>query len=1239
MKHFLSIAVLAAAVSLSGANPVLQWADGIGKNLTNRSVVYRTELKGSNTAKSFMLFLPNKKNIRIETGRGQESLTLQRNGEAVNWSWRSIDGTILRPNRIYYPNGVFQDGFNLSGTLRQWSYFISGKFRRDLDTAFLKFSIEERKGKLQIFFDDILMVTADSTADMMGKQLSVTLPPGTMISNVKDEKLPETAEQFYPVKLTSRFNAAGRPAKLNTPDKIVTFKGIPFEISENSVKNHSSIDLGQSRFMEGTLSRSVRPHRGTFGGRWYGALSGNRNRIQFRIPFAPYSAVYLLASFEKSPDRTADVTAQFYRAYSGFPKNYTAEKVEVSGKELQLIKIPVEPGNFRDFSDLNTMEMELTGKVYPYRNWPDPSYYSIHHGGIPSGVQIYAVTLETLPVTVDFAPEAFANVWVDSTPGYRVTLTNHTNKPVKQHLKLNTISFDQKEELVLEQGITVPALGKAVTRFDLPVKKYGWHEVKLNCDGKIYRHTLAKVRKREIKGRPFNSKGFMFGFWNGKGTHQTPGREDSLKLFGMIGFESFSHNPTHMLDPVTENLANKYGFKSFWTHHCGIRTKWNISDYEKNLKNSQLFPSLISEPVYLNIFAEPWWSGNQSTPFEFYGEKPYVPTEQEKKEYIPFKEKVLAASKLIRKNYPHAKILMPWGDPLFAVPFLKDPETRNTFDGIAFDAGIFERLPEQQIHQCSLHRMMMFHHYWKKYRKTPPVMISVEGPCIAPVAVGALTETENASHTVRSSLILGAYGINRQFAAEGIADCASYWGEQHYGGGAFSRLNDLNPHAVYAAMATLVRHLRHMEFVRWVPTGSHSVYCLEYKSAKNGELLHVMWTIRGKRPVKFSGKVRVFDMMDNLSNRAVLSPCPLFVYNSDGKFTLESPDHSDSKLAKNRIKLGNFGKMKLRQSQDKDDEYINSFPAAVRRFPAEMKVEKVSSGLAVTLPEQKKERFIMPYYTTLTLEKPVTIPGKASHITVEATANSDWGRIVYVLKDAKGEKWISVGQKDNWNVDDTPNASYFNFDGKRFIRFELPSNLPYDRFRENGTTWWGCYGGDQMVDLPLTLEKVFIERRRHVMYVNTLEKVVEKPVILGNLYAEYASKEMMKPQPDSVMPILPQQNDGFNIIKALDKTGTLPASEITEVRHPDYLYDGSRGLFYFKEMPQALSYDIYLSLNKDGSQAICLGKNIRKSGTLVTGFLADTDFYAFIVYRDKSGRQSKVSKPFHLKLKDNFSNK
>ena len=97
-----------------------------------------------------------------------------------------------------------------------------------------------------------------------------------------------------------------------------------------------------------------------------------------------------------------------------------------------------------------------------------------------------------------------------------------------------------------------------------------------------------------------------------------------------------------------------------------------------------------------------------------------------------------------------------------------------------------------------------------------------------------------------------------------------------------------------------------------------------------------------------------------------------------------------------------------------------------------------------------------------------------------------------------------MGTKGTWNNDDTPNASVFNFDGKRLIRFELPSNLPWDHFREMGTTWWGASGGDQVVDLPLSLEKVFIERRGKAMYVNSLETTDPAPSS-GQLYVEYES--------------------------------------------------------------------------------------------------------------------------------------
>src|SRR5947199_10209064 len=118
-------------------------------------------------------------------------------------------------------------------------------------------------------------------------------------------------------------------------------------------------------------------------------------------------------------------------------------------------------------------------------------------------------------------------------------------------------------------------------------------------------------------------------------------------------------------------------------------------------------------------------------------------------------------------------------------------------------------------------------------------------------------------------------------------------------------------------------------------------------------------------------------------------------------------------------------------------------------------------------------------------------------------AESDWGRVVYCLKDAKGERWLSIGKKGEWNVDDTHNWSAFNYDGWRYLTFELPGNAPYDLYREAGTSFWGNYGGDMVVDLPLTLEKIIVERRTHVIHATEQLAAAPDDVLLGALLAEY----------------------------------------------------------------------------------------------------------------------------------------
>ena len=52
-----------------------------------------------------------------------------------------------------------------------------------------------------------------------------------------------------------------------------------------------------------------------------------------------------------------------------------------------------------------------------------------------------------------------------------------------------------------------------------------------------------------------------------------------------------------------------------------------------------------------------------------------------------------------------------------------------------------------------------------------------------------------------------------------------------------------------------------------------------------------------------------------------------------------------------------------------------------------MKAEKTDEGLSISMAaEQPVDRKVMPYYTSIRLKKPVTIPGKAKALLAELEA-------------------------------------------------------------------------------------------------------------------------------------------------------------------------------------------------------------------------------------------------------------
>src|SRR5262249_14308104 len=138
--------------------------------------------------------------------------------------------------------------------------------------------------------------------------------------------------------------------------------------------------------------------------------------------------------------------------------------------------------------------------------------------------------------------------------------------------------------------------------------------------------------------------------------------------------------------------------------------------------------------------------------------------------------------------------------------------------------------------------------------------------------------------------------------------CAGYWGETHYGTGVCDRIPLLTPRPVYSAYAAMTRQLNRMNFVKMVPTPSNTVLCCQFRHYKPGEVLHVVWTLRGTRPVSVAAsageKPAVHDSMDNpavvegkdgkFTFTASSSPCYLRGLKSDAKLTLGPADHSDA---------------------------------------------------------------------------------------------------------------------------------------------------------------------------------------------------------------------------------------------------------------------------------------------------------------------------------------------------------
>ncbi len=1137
--------------------------------------------------------------------------------------------------------------------------------------------------------------------------VKIQLGPNAELVSLKVRPLKAVGRRFEPLSISGNLNSGTlNGIKLDhasLPHDEVD--GTPFQFPTSTPAGLDHIDVGQSWTRFGALMGYFRASDGAFGGRWTAANRLDPARIAMYVPPGRYKALHLIAVADGRKDSVPVVSAQFYRPDSGHPINFAGKVPSLrddngkgmyphvpikfaDGKSAQLyhVVIPLDPDDFSWFTDLPKIGLEITKQVQFYRAYPDPLEYSWHGAGLPSSVQIYAMTLECAGVDVEIQPDQFGHVWTAPTqPGYSVELRNSTGAATKAKLVIETKSYDGKDTTRQEHEVSLPADGPPVkAAVALKPTRYGLQEMTLTCaaagETAVYRRNFAFLHPDTREHEPWESgRGSIFGFWRWGGGHVTPTSDKEFPVMAAAGAETSTMNfATPGTAPELQALAQKYHFTSELAFSAGViylndfpagnDLKFDPAKPEEAAKGLveamrkiKCEPGPISRPTYVPFFAE-----SQIGPITMgiwpshYGED-YKLSADEQKAFDYQLSKFLVGARATHKEWPDFKLLLPYGDPMNTAVFLRlSPEARELIDGCALDMPCFERLPEQQIGQVVLSRLYTIMKDIKQY-KPDPYLVQVEGTCISAKDIDTGEEGQ-AQIGARDFLALMGYGVTRFESSNPAWECANYWGENHYGGGWCSRLPVAMPRLAYVNYATLTRHLNRANFTKYVPTGSTSTYCEQFKHYKTGKLIHVLWTIRGKRPVNVKvpagSSLEIYDQNDNPTTLKEKDGVVSFVVNqlpqylegltADAVITLGPSDHSDAQPAKEIAKLGNLGDGSWKLVGKEDLEYTKNKPLQIERFLGNMSAKQApgfqgSEALAIHLEKQGKDRGVMPFYTTLEPKDPITIEGKASHLGLWVHAASDWGRVVYVLRDAKGEKWISVGSKEEWNNDDIHAWSAFCFDGWRYLRFELPSSAPYDCYREYGTTWWGSYGGDGVVDLPLKLEKIIVERRPKVIYGNDLVEASSDDVLLGDLNAEYADAADKKDEVVRLsklrMPVPTGAPELNNPIAEMTKTGVGAPAKVLKVTDPQNQSDGTRCHVHFDLVPVAKAYQVWVSPYADGRGALQLGTDWTESGKLIAGLRPDVEFYVFVVYTDKDGKLSKPSSPLKFVLKDRFGYK
>ncbi len=910
---------------------------------------------------------------------------------------------------------------------------------------------------------------------------------------------------FLDLDLAAYFND-GR-TRFQAPNASFTVDG--YEVFRHDAgEGCPNIDLAKVRYRDDHLAKG--PYQGvSLPYIECDALSSDPQRAIFRVPARFYDRLHLLCRADgdegevpRAAVRFVHVPrARFYTREFGLDSEEGVRALEsrdIGGERYWHVAVDLNPAAFQEFVTATSndyLEFELTQPVVMDANSFE------HPAGPPSSLHIAAMTLEEAPIAMVVASEATGHLFerreeavmrvrlesnrdvaLDGTVGVSIAMpdgrTEHKGVP---------FALKPRETTTLDMHVGHASVGKSEFVATLEVKEN-------SGDVRVMTRATSFAILPEFTRTDEDSP---FGMWTFFEGHQGASIEatcDILRKAGVRGtLSNFILDTEESAWPENARrteVLRRYGIEPNWYYLAGIADSGlhGLGDVDARFRWIHAHPQV----KYYNLFWETSINprATQACPPEVRGRAPADLTAEEAQRLHTYMEYGKTWAARARKEAPEIRLSFGNGFPAFTAAMLREGFPHDYIDGLGLDFDMYTSAPEDQPSMWYAPFSGIF--YLRELRKLyqcedKPIWLTEAIYC--PTSPIWISERQQADYYVRAHLLAMAMGVERFGMCAEAFDPEGAYHYGHYGPvGLCHAPPELNPRESFCAYAAMTGLLDGLRFDAMLDLGSPHAYGLRFRK-EGGRSVHAFWTVNGTRQMTLELEGSEQPTVYNRDGRSItvdtrnsegngrrltlrLDESPIYLAGPPSMKVVdlmpcESTGHSDDGAT-----LVSFETLEGWEIQHEPLEGYEALNLATPLAWAKLDVGTHDGALRVAPPEHLESHPLETLCMSLRRTgAPLVVPGTAAALGVKAHGDRSWGRVVFILEDANGDRWVSAYSQTALDID-----------GENYVETALPKppSIAYPGYQ--GYRPWWRENNDHVPEYPMRLTGLLFELRTHAIH-------------------------------------------------------------------------------------------------------------------------------------------------------------